>query len=158
MLSLIHNTQLCNRTAIMDNDRSVHEAQHSEYAYPVGRATKSPRTSTFGEDTAALPAIPDQLQALGLTTIPEDGLAALGTHCYETSVVQLSCPDLIHSAFTKAWGETHCICSGSCLLLALLHWSPLCHHSVQWLASLLVVPFHKDLPHDPCRVLHTSHA
>ena len=89
----------------MDNDRRQHEAQHSEHAYPVGRATKSPRTSTFGEDTAALPAIPDQLQALGLTTIPEDGLASLGTHCYETSVVQLSCHDLIHIQHLPRHGE-----------------------------------------------------
>ncbi len=44
----------------------------------TGRATKSPRTSSYGEDPRALPAIPDQLNALGLTTIPEDGLASLG--------------------------------------------------------------------------------
>ncbi|KAL0031473.1 hypothetical protein WJX77_002181 [Trebouxia sp. C0004] len=41
------------------------------------RATKSPRASSHGEDPRALPAIPDQLNALGLTTIPEDGLASL---------------------------------------------------------------------------------
>lgn len=44
----------------------------------TGRATKSPRGSSYGEDPRALPAIPDQLNALGLTTIPEDGLASLG--------------------------------------------------------------------------------
>jgi len=44
----------------------------------TGRATKSPRASSYGEDPRALPAIPDQLNALGLTTIPEDSLASLG--------------------------------------------------------------------------------
>ncbi len=46
--------------------------------HDTGRATKSPRASSYGEDSRALPAIPDQLNALGLTTIPEDGLASLG--------------------------------------------------------------------------------
>ena len=47
----------------------------------AGRASKSPRTSSYGEDPRALPAIPDQLNALGLAPIPEDGLASLGMLC-----------------------------------------------------------------------------
>ncbi|DBA90981.1 TPA: hypothetical protein ACH3X2_004190 [Trebouxia sp. C0005] len=66
----------------------VHELteSHASSAQPgllspsrrTSRATKSPRGSSYGEDPRALPAIPDQLNALGLTTIPEDGLASLG--------------------------------------------------------------------------------
>lgn len=44
----------------------------------AGRASNSPRSSSYGEDPRALPAIPDQLNALGLAPIPEDGLSSLG--------------------------------------------------------------------------------
>lgn len=44
----------------------------------AGRASNSPRSSSYGEDPRALPPIPDQLNALGLAPIPEDGLASLG--------------------------------------------------------------------------------
>ena len=47
-------------------------------AYGTGRATNSPRSTSYGEDPRALPAIPDQLNALGLAPIPEDGLSSLG--------------------------------------------------------------------------------
>ena len=40
--------------------------------------SRASRASTFGEAAEGLPAIPDQLKALGLTTIPEDGLASMG--------------------------------------------------------------------------------
>ena len=57
--------------------------------HDTGRATKSPRASSYGEDPRALPAIPDQLNALGLTTISEDGLASLGSQLLPvTAIVQ----------------------------------------------------------------------
>ena len=46
--------------------------------FDVGRASDSPRSSSYGDDPRALPPIPDQLNALGLAPIPEDGLSSLG--------------------------------------------------------------------------------
>ena len=69
--------------------------------HDTGRATKSPRASSYGEDPRALPAIPDQLNALGLTTIPEDGLASLGSQLLPvTAIVQhpLSQLHCLHAA------------------------------------------------------------
>ena len=45
----------------------------------AGRASNSPRSSSYGGDPRALPPIPDQLNALGLAPVPEDGLSSLGT-------------------------------------------------------------------------------
>lgn len=44
----------------------------------AGRTSRASRASNFGEAGETLPAIPDQLKALGLKSIPEDGLASLG--------------------------------------------------------------------------------
>ncbi len=83
----------------------------------TGRATKSPRASSYGEDPRALPAIPDQLNALGLTTIPEDGLASLGKQLMlVTAIVQQAacqlhgCMSACHSASTIVNVSEHPYC------------------------------------------------
>ena len=85
--------------------------------HDTGRATKSPRASSYGEDPRALPAIPDQLNALGLTTIPEDGLASLGKQLpLVTAIVQHAasrlhcCMNMCYSAPTMVNVSAHPNC------------------------------------------------
>ncbi|KAL3152291.1 hypothetical protein ABBQ32_001362 [Trebouxia sp. C0010 RCD-2024] len=69
----------------------------------TSRATRSPRTSSYGEDPRALPTIPDQLNALGLTSVPEDGLSSLegGEQAQEDSGAQ---PGEEVPEFDADWG------------------------------------------------------
>lgn len=109
----------------------------------AGRASRSPRTSSYGEDPRALLPIPDQLNALGLTSIPEDGLSSLGMLPSQLRTSSLAASDPSISYLSLQMSDAMWIGSRTklfslmldrlvpCLLLYLLLQTGACAHTVQ---------------------------